>query len=54
MRCGVIGEFGLGDGILEVTLHGEFMPVMAGKPSGPGMWAKGGGNPSPPANPQRD
>ena len=36
-------DVGLADGVLELALHGGFMEVMAGDPSGPGMRAEGGG-----------
>jgi hypothetical protein len=42
MGCGGFSDVGLGDGVLELTLQGGFMQVMAGNPSGPGMRAESG------------
>jgi hypothetical protein len=37
MAGGAFGDIGLADGVLELALHGGFVQVMAGDPSGVGM-----------------
>ena len=43
MTGGPLGDIGLGDGVLELALHGCLMEVMAGDASGLWVWTEGGG-----------